>query len=476
MSDDLDFTDDTSSAPNTSNVWDMQGTSFHPSSTATHVQHLEPGVYRYAKNMNGWWLEKERNHFEFPYKIYGEHSHILNRIKKAWQYHKGNLGTLLNGVKGTGKTVTAQLVGNWAIEQGMPVLVVQDPVPLALILGRIEQDCVVIFDEFEKTHRLMDDQQALLSAVDGMARNAHRRLFLFTSNSKHVEENFLDRPSRIRYCWEFNRLGDDVIEQLMDDLLEPHLWTHRAAISSYLATRKVCSIDVAKTVINEVNIFEEPPEAFAENMNLSELDVRAFVLELLDAKGETVRTLHDYFSLSAAECRQLRRHLTKSGGLAFQENFGNYDQQRVFTHKSYDRDRGGTVLELVKPTLDPSIWECRIKVPVQDTWFAKMEWIASRFYNGNVWVDEKPEGWDLPQWVKNSLNANGTQSDLDDEDVPVTKGRKKPAKKEQVYDYQALNKFVQNESMYGGEPATFLVRITPKIEQSYTYKGPAEAF
>jgi hypothetical protein len=218
-----------------------------------------------------------------------------------------------------------------------------------------------------------------------------------------------------------------------------------------------------------VNIFEEGPDDFAPNMNLSEVEVRDFTIELLSENGTPVRTVHEYFTLSAAESRALRGHLTRSGVLTFNENFGDYNQIRVFNHKSFDNARGGTAIELMGPTQDPNVWECRIKIPIQDTWFSKIEWIKDSFYEGNVYLEDRPADWQVPDWVTKSLNSSGTQSE-EDEEVPVKKGRKKAP--EQVFDYAARNKFVASRSMYGGEPGTYLVRITPNVERAFVFTGP----
>ena len=381
---------------NTSNVWEKHKNTYHPGNTAAQTRLMGPGVYRFVLTPHGWYLECTSRRFEFPFKVYGNHDHITDRIRRAWGALDANLGVLLNGLKGTGKTVTAQRVANWAIDQGIPVLVVTNPIPLTQVLERIEQPVVIIFDEFEKTHRQEEEQQALLTALDGMARNSHKRLFLFATNSKAVEDNFLDRPSRIRYLWEFGRLSEDVIEELLDDILDPELSEMRAEIITYLNTRKVLSIDVAKTVIQEVNTFREAPTEFENMMNLSEQDARGFTLEFVNEEGDVLRTLSHYFKPRRNDANLLRGCLTKSGQKAYVEN----QLADSLTYTFYDDGFRDTTIELVEATDDPSIWVCHVKVPIFDTWVKNFREVEGAWACDNaLWIDVKPEEWKIPNWA-----------------------------------------------------------------------------
>ena len=264
----------------TNNVWQQKGDSYWPSNTALDVRKIPPGIYSYGATPNGqWFLELTTSRYVFPYKIYGAHDRIIDRVKRAWKSLPSNLGVLLNGLKGTGKTITAQQIVNWAIDEGLVVLNAQSPVPLAMIMEHVEQPMLVLFDEFEKTHaedKYPGSQQQLLSAIDGLSKNEHRRLFLFTTNTKKVDENLVDRPSRIRYGWEFGRLSSDLIEMLLDDMLDKELARLRPEILTYLNTRAVLTIDVVKAVIVECNTFREGPEAFKSIMNLTEKEPCGF--------------------------------------------------------------------------------------------------------------------------------------------------------------------------------------------------------
>ena len=76
--------------------------------------------------------------------------HVIDTYEK--QPIKKNIGVLLNGAKGTGKTVTAKIMAN---KLGLPVIICDKSYDgLATFLASINHDCIFFFDEFEKNFRL----------------------------------------------------------------------------------------------------------------------------------------------------------------------------------------------------------------------------------------------------------------------------------------------------------------------------------
>lgn len=436
---------------NDTDSWQQEANTFTCTTNAMRMKELPRGIYRYVADPLGgrWWLEKTASRFEFPYKIYGHYDPILRRVETAWSKLDSNLGILLNGIKGTGKTITAQMIANWGIDNSFLVLVVTSPIPLTEVLGKISQSALVIFDEFEKTHSENEAQQSLLTAIDGMARNQHRRMFVFTTNDKTVNHNFIDRPSRIRYCWEFNRLADNVLDSLIDDLLDPDLRHLRPSLIAYLNTRKVLSIDVAKTVISEVNIFREDPETFSEVLGLSEQDAKGFTLEILDSKRNPIRTLANNFHLQQGERNQLRAALTRSGRERFIiDCLGEYTID-------YTDSFQNLTIEIIEETPSPLEWICKVRVPFYETWVRKYKRVEDAHDRESVWVDKKPEGWRIPEWASKFQRND----DLD--------------KEEQT----AMDKWRDSESVFGTDQIEFLlIRITPNLEERSVKLGDFSVF
>ena len=371
-------------------IWVCRGDIYVPSSAASNVVRLPPAIYKFEETPEGWFLERTSNGFVFPYKIYGMHDDILDRVKKAWHSLPTNVGVLLNGLKGTGKTLVAQRIVNWAIEEGIAVLNVVKPIPLATVIERLNQPVLVLFDEFEKTHEKSGDknpQKQLLSAIDGLSKNEHKRLFLFTTNVATVDENYNDRPGRIRYRWEFERLGNDVIEMMLDDMLDKELVAYRNDIMSYLTSREVLTVDVVKAVVSECNTFKEGPSTFKKFMNLSERVAGGFVVEVIDDAGVPT-TVCEYYKTRQGQW--LQSIMSKSG----RENFLIKYVQNGVSQSISSID--GQTIEVLAPTDKDDEWVCYIQVRSNRTWVGNR---LARCCEKFLWLDEQPPGWKIPGWA-----------------------------------------------------------------------------
>ncbi len=417
------------------NIWQQDGESYFPSSSFSTVKALPPAIYKYNQTMTGWFLSKTAPHYTFPYKIYGVNDQIVNRVKSAWKGLPSNFGVLLNGLKGTGKTITAQQIVNWAINENIMVLNVPSPIPLAAVMEKVNQDMLILFDEFEKTHNEQDNpgaQQQLLSAIDGLSKNDYRRMFLFTTNSKKVNENLVDRPSRIRYCWEFTRVSSDLVDMLLNDMLDKSLSHLRSDIVKYLNGRDVLTIDVVKTVITECNIFRESPDDFKSFMNLTEKEPGAFKIELVNEFGLGTEISSYFKSDSGAWLLSI---MTKSGIEDFIKKYCASGKTATI-HSSL-----GQTIQIVGPTDKHNEWICTVQLPVYKTWIGpKLQAMA---YERHLWLDDKPKDWKYPEWAKKIEKG---ESLSDDEDT-------------------LLNDWLDSYSVYG-QPTHAKVRVRFTVDEN----------
>lgn len=113
----------------------------------------------------------QRSNIRVTEKAYGVHTEKLEKGMNSYKRFSRSLGVILSGDKGIGKSLLAKLICEESIRQGYPVILVNACYPgLARFLESIDQECVVLFDEFDKTFRSEkdnDDQAALLSLFDG---------------------------------------------------------------------------------------------------------------------------------------------------------------------------------------------------------------------------------------------------------------------------------------------------------------------
>lgn len=245
-------------------VWSKSGSSYRLSEISHQQQTLPAGVYRLEFNeaFGFFHLDHVQDKFSFPYKIYGVETEFIQRVKKSWDNTVGNMGVLLNGLKGTGKTVTAELICN---ELKLPVILIQKHYGgLVTFLNSIQQDVIVFIDEYEKVYNKYDN--SLLSVMDGVFRTDSRKMFLLTTNELTIEKNMLQRPSRIRYIKSYTDLTLDVIMEVVDDkLLHKH---HRDVTIKMISELPIITMDLVKSVIEEVNIHNEDPAFFKDIFNV----------------------------------------------------------------------------------------------------------------------------------------------------------------------------------------------------------------
>jgi len=92
--------------------------------SATHNT-LPVGNYMLKRDpRSGEFYLVQKEAFVMPKKVYGDHS-VVDRWLKSWQHNSSkNLGILLAGLKGTGKTITSQ---KFCIEANMPVILIGEP-------------------------------------------------------------------------------------------------------------------------------------------------------------------------------------------------------------------------------------------------------------------------------------------------------------------------------------------------------------
>ena len=141
---------------------------------------------------------------EVKEKVYGNLNARVDKILNSFSHSERNLGVILSGTKGCGKSLTARLI---AARNLYPVLLVDYAYPgVGDFISSIDQEIVVIFDEFEKHFSNNGDdnaQESLLSLFDGI--DSGKKLFVITCNETHsLNEFFLNRPGRFHYLFNYH--------------------------------------------------------------------------------------------------------------------------------------------------------------------------------------------------------------------------------------------------------------------------------
>lgn len=234
-------------------IWLQDGNVFSQGSatTVSHPEGLPKGVYEVKVSMTGFYLSKIAESFTFDYKLYGLNQKFIDYVLKTYENTTGNLGVLLDGIKGTGKTVTAKELCN---NLQLPVILVQsmgdsNDKLIKYLSTTINFDCIFFFDEYEKEFK---DSSDVLSFMDGTYNSIYRKVFLLTTNELKVDPNLLGRPSRIRYKKSFSNLSEEVIREILNDILEDK--TAIEKVIELTHSMNIITIDLIKAIATEINI------------------------------------------------------------------------------------------------------------------------------------------------------------------------------------------------------------------------------
>lgn len=235
---------------------------------------LPLGVYNVRENplSHELYLEK-RVEFSEPNKVYGDTNTKIERIINTFKERNKNMGVLLSGVKGSGKTFLAKGVASRLLKENYPTLIVNevfDPNNLSDFIQAIGQPCVILFDEFEKIYKKKNGdnniQDGLLSLLDGLFNT--KMLFMFTCNeSGRISDLFIDRPSRVFYHLKFEGMSEDAIRDYCEENL-----IDKSKIDEILEVRRVVDIitfDILQSLVDEINRYGETPQEVLALLNVT---------------------------------------------------------------------------------------------------------------------------------------------------------------------------------------------------------------
>lgn len=175
--------------------------------------------------MQGFYLTSHEDLTVIEDVIYGSSQKKVTKIMRSYKMMNGrNFGVLLSGQKGIGKSLFVRLVAQEGIKEGYPVIVVDSAAPgIASFISSIAQDCIVIFDEFEKTFRDTDEwkpQDEMLSLFDGI--DGGHKLFIVTCNElDNLSQYMINRPGRFHYHITMKPPTMEEVEQYMRDKVDP---------------------------------------------------------------------------------------------------------------------------------------------------------------------------------------------------------------------------------------------------------------
>lgn len=235
------------------------------------LHNIPKGVYNLYVDPSTLSAELVETHdLVLPSPFYSEDSQFIEMVLRGYNHYSNNTGVLLEGDKGTGKTVTLKKI---AIDSGLPVIIINNPITsnfsLSDFLNNIQTECVLLFDEFEKNFRIYSEeeknitQEQLLNVFDGL--NNSKKLILISSNQQ-IDNYYYNRPSRIRYYKRYKGISENLVKVIAMSLLED-----KSFLDDLLdnINSENASIDIVSSIIKEVNLQKRKYSEFLEYFNYS---------------------------------------------------------------------------------------------------------------------------------------------------------------------------------------------------------------
>lgn len=292
------------------NIWIQDGNTFIKGSATTkaHPEGLPKGIYEVKESMTGYYLNRLGDSFVFNYKLYGINNKFIDHFIKTYNNTTGNLGVLFNGIKGTGKTVTAEELCN---RIGLPVIIVKSCKEvddmLKFLATQINFDCIFFFDEYEKEFR---ESSSVLSFMDGVHNSQYRKIFLLTTNELEINNNLLGRPSRIRYVRSFGNLPEETTLELLNDIL-----IDKDAIEPVLdliRQMQMVTVDLVKALAQEVNIHGvDKIDLIRKNFNLEFSDFTYLVESIESGSLSNVQNINEQLFEKIIRSREVTRKIER---------------------------------------------------------------------------------------------------------------------------------------------------------------------
>lgn len=175
--------------------------------------------------MSGFYLE-ERTDLTVKETVYGVHTKKAQKVLSSFTLFERNMGVILSGDKGVGKSLFARCLCAQAVSAGYPVIIIDQFIPgIATYIESIDQEVVFLFDEFDKTfgdiraaENEVNPQSRLLTLFDGISEG--KKLFIITCNSLYRLNDYLvNRPGRFHYHFRFDYPTPDEISAYLTDKL-----------------------------------------------------------------------------------------------------------------------------------------------------------------------------------------------------------------------------------------------------------------
>lgn len=260
----------------------------------------------------------------------------IDRIVNSFEKSSSNMGVLLEGSKGMGKTKTVMGVV-YELQNKYPVIFIEDSVSMGSdfneFIHAFGPKVVIVVDEFDRLFSSKQDSDASqhkwLSFLDGSASTGDQTvLTLLTTNSvDSLISPLLGRTGRIRYRFKHTKMQPPELITYLKDRGYPDNTIN--SIKDTWATSKLFNWDILHAILNEIN--EYPNLSYDDCIKILNTDQMDFMGK--DVPTELVITK---ISVDYKYPYSIGRYGEKEGMSDFSEMIGKSFQNPLYTGNSND--------------------------------------------------------------------------------------------------------------------------------------------
>lgn len=266
---------------------------------------LPAGTYEVGFNkFSGFFLTSHNDLVVSEGKVYGCSEKKVQKVLHSFSKVDRNFGVILSGRKGIGKSLFARLLAVHAKDYGLPLLLVTTYYPgIANFLSSIEQEVIVLLDEFEKTFADKDGvkpQEEMLPLFDGL--DGGKKLFVVTCNEVNKLNTYLlNRPGRFHYHFMLSNPNPDEIREYLVDKLEEQYHPLIKKVVGFAANANI-TYDILRAIAFELNNGYSFEETLAD-LNISKEEAPCFDIIAEFADGTRWRSENERIDMYDSDKR-----------------------------------------------------------------------------------------------------------------------------------------------------------------------------
>lgn len=232
------------------------------------TESLPTGTYVVEQNPEtGIFYLNKVDDFIINFKLYENVESRAKRILNTFKERPFGTGVMLNGEKGSGKTLLAKKISIEAAKMGFSTILVNRPFfgPVFNNFIQTIEPAVIFFDEFEKVYSDKEAQENILTLLDGAFPS--KKLYILTVNDAfRTDAHMRNRPGRIYYFIDFTGLSAEFVREFCEDRLQ-----NKSYIGEIVNLAKLLpslNFDMLAALVEEMNRYGESPKEVLNLINI----------------------------------------------------------------------------------------------------------------------------------------------------------------------------------------------------------------